>query len=300
MTYFTQPYNLYNELKKVPLQYDFTGEIIIDMTNYYWYEQSMADFTTITSPYTVAGSIGFKDTVTYTKIKDRNPHLEYNKRLQYQLGIAGANMTQSIANCFVIDEIIPINRGKIEIEVELYDGTKRKFADCCETKEEGFITHALDLQIDKTEFYPDVDQKLGVSLTEYEPKGFDPSYEPTVKECNDAVVVAWQDRGVYNPATKSYDGAGDGWITKPPRSSTKIDRSFQYDQMDDINEDGKISFADFETELLGTYDLASNTWRGGIIDGRTFNQNNGLYTLISPTSPGTRSPQWVGISAEGK
>ena len=279
VTYFTQPNNLYNELKKVPLQYDFTGEIVIDMTNYYWYEQSMADFTTITSPYTVAGSIGFKDTVTYTKIKDRNPHLEYNKRLQYQLGIADANMTQSIANCFVIDEIIPINRGKIEIEVELYDGTKRKFADCCETKEEGFITHALDLQVDKTEFYPDIDQKLGVSLKEYEPKGFDPSYEPTVKECNDAVVVAWQDRGVYNPATKSYDGAGDGWITKPPRSSTKIDKSFQYDQMDDINEDGKISFADFETELLGTYDLASNTWQGGVIDGRTFNQNNGLYTF---------------------
>ena len=119
------------------------------------------------------------------------------------------------------------------------NGVIRTFEDCCGVKEDGFVVHALDLKVDKTQFLPDTDNKIRVTIGEYEPKGYDPAYTDTIKECNNAVIVVWQDRGVYNSRTKSYDGAGDGWITRPPRSSTKTELGFQYDKEDDANGDGK-------------------------------------------------------------
>lgn len=269
--HITHLYNKYNELSKVPVQYDYSGEIIVDETNFTLYESLLQDFSNITNPlfYT-------EDRIIYT-YEDWNPILRYNKRLDYSSAAADAQITQTTPNCFIFDEIIPINRGKITIKVELQNGVIRTFEDCCEVREDGFTVHALDLKTDKTQFLPDVDQKVRVTLGEYEPKGYDPSYTDTIKECNNAVVVVWQDRGVYNPRTKAYDGAGDGWLTRPPRSSIKTELGFQFDKDDDINGDGKVSFGDFETEVCGTYDLATNTWVSGIVDARTWNRNNGIY-----------------------
>lgn len=279
--FYAQPNNYYNELWKVPLQYDYSGEIVIDETNYGLFEMALNDFTNVTSPYfPITGTFnpGFTDTVTYPE-SERSPQLEYNKRLHYEGARADAQLTNSIQNCFVIDELIPVNRGKITMEVELLNGIIRKYEDCCEVKEEGFNVHALDLKTDKTVLYPDIDQNLQVTLKEYEPKGYDPSFADTVKECNNAVVAIWQDRGIYNLKSKAYDGAGDGWITRPPRSSSKSESYYQFDKMDDSNADGKVSFEDYETEIIGTYDIASNTWQGGIIDGRTYNRDNGIYNF---------------------
>jgi len=286
--HITQLYNKYNELSKVPIQYDYSGEIIVDDTNWQLYEASpletAGDFSNITNP-----RFYVDDRVSYS-FTDWNPLLQYNKRLNYSLAAPDARLTHTPArgfttaaiqdafcNCFVFDEIIPINRGKITITVELENGVVRTFEDCCGVKEGGFNVHALDLKVDKSQFLPDTDQKMRVTLGEYEPKGYDPLYSDTVKECNNAVVVIWQDRGVYNPRTKAYDGAGDGWITRPPRSSNKTEAGFQFDKEDDTNGDGKVSFGDFETEIAGTYDLATNTWASGVIDARSLNRNDGIY-----------------------
>lgn len=280
--------NKYNELSKVPVQYDYSGEIIVDDTNWQLYEASPlereGDFSNITNPLFYA-----EDRVSYSYI-DWNPLVRYNKRLNYSLAAPDARITHTPArgftstaiqdafcNAFVFDEIIPINRGKITIKVELENGVIRTYEDCCGVKEDGFVVHALDLKVDKSQFLPDSDQKMRVTLNEYEPKGYDPNYVDTIKECNNAVVVVWQDRGVYNPGTRSYDGSGDGWITRPPRSSNKTEMSLQFDKDDDANGDGKVSFSDYETEICGTYDLATNTWASGIIDARTMNRNNGIY-----------------------
>jgi len=288
--HLTSLYNKYNELSKVPVQYDYSGEIVVDDTNWQLYEASpletAGDFSNITNPRAYVD-----DRVSYT-YNDWNPLLQYNKRLNYTFAAADARLTHTPArgfttaamqdahcNAFVFDEIIPINRGKISITVELQNGVIRTFEDCCGVKEDGFVVHALDLKVDKTQFLPDTDNKIRVTIGEYEPKGYDPAYTDTIKECNNAVIVVWQDRGVYNSRTKSYDGAGDGWITRPPRSSTKTELGFQYDKEDDANGDGKVSFGDFETEICGTYDLATNTWTSGIIDARTWNRNDGTYDL---------------------
>ena len=60
----------------------------------------------------------------------------------------------------------------------------------------------------------------------------------------------------------------------------------QYLKEEDLNNDGKISFREYETEIMGTYDLATNTWNGGVIDARTFQRNNGEYVFDLSESNG--------------
>lgn len=275
--------NRYAGLSKVPIQYDYSGEIIVTENNWQLYEGSLIDYTNYTNYL-------FGDRVEYS-YEDRNILLAYSKKLNYTLALPDAQLTHTpprgfsssdaphYYNCFIFDEIIPINRGKITITVELSNGIIKKYEDCCKLREDGFLVHALDIETDKTQLVVDSDQKVQVKLSEYEPKGYDPAYVDTVKECNDAVVVMWQDRGIYNPKTKIFEGAGDGWISKPPKSSIDSNLGFQFHKDDDLNGDGKVSFRDYETEIIGSYDLATNTWKGGIIDGRTFNVNNGLYNF---------------------
>ena len=62
----------------------------------------------------------------------------------------------------------------------------------------------------------------------------------------------------------------------------------QYPEQYDINKDGKISFKDYETEIMGTYDLASNTWVGGVVDARTFNVDGGKYIFDLSDSTGCK------------
>lgn len=285
---YTLP-NKFGDLSKVPIQYDYSGEIVITDRNYQLFEYDIGDsnFTRVTSPLTSNLMQGSSTTVyhqgnpMYYSLADVNPILQYNKAANYTL--ASSEQTtydNAIYNTFLIDEIIPIGRGRITIEVELANGTVKSYDDCCtgDFKEGGFLVHGLDVQTDKLTLEPDRDHRVDVRIMEYEPKGYDPRYTNTVHECNNAVLVAWQDRGIKD-ASGRIIGAGDGWITRPPTNSITSSRAYQFDRDHDVTGDGKVSFADYETEIIGTYDLASNTWYGGIIDGRTYNQNNGTYSL---------------------
>jgi hypothetical protein len=102
--------------------------------------------------------------------------------------------------------------------------------------------------------------------------------------CNSAYVVLWQDRGALpetgEPTTYFAMGAGDGRML-----GNRTVRS-------DHNGDGKVSFADYETEIMGTFDLATNTWAGGVFDGRTFNVENGVYFMILSDSTGSLATQF--------
>jgi hypothetical protein len=285
---YTLP-NKLGDLSKVPIQYDYSGEIVITNQNYQLFEFDLGEtnFTSVTSPPTSQALIG-SETVVYHpenpmryNLADVNPILQYNRAIDYtRASFEQQTYDNAMFNAFCIDEIIPIGRGRITIEVELANGTIKSYEDCCtgDFKEGGFLVHGLDVQTDKMTLEPDRDHRVDVKVMEYEPKGYDPRYTDTVHECNNAVLVAWQDRGIKD-ASGRIIGAGDGWITRPPTNSITSSRAYQFDRDHDVTGDGKVSFADYETEIIGTYDLASNTWYGGIIDGRTYNQNNGTYSL---------------------
>ena len=239
----------YNGLRNVPISYDWSGEMVIDTTNMEHYEHSWG------SNWTNRHLDGSYDRV--------NPILADNRQLDYR----------GLQDVFRIEEIIPIGHGVITIEVTLWDGTRKIYQDCCaEPPTDGIDVHALEIDTDMEEVTVDVDNRLTATIKEH-------TAFQVVQPVNDAYVFVWQDRGVLDPNTGLYNGAGDGWVTNPPISSDFSSTSPQFFRDDDLNGDGKISFADFETEIIGTYDLATNTWAGGVIDARTFQRNNGQYTF---------------------
>lgn len=249
----------YNGLRGVPISYDWTGKVTIDPSNSNIYENLWGQNWTNVD----------RDGGTY---RTTNPILVANKQLNYT----------GLENVFRFEEFIPINYGKVNITVTLWDGTKKIFQDCCaEPPTDGIDSHALDITSDKETLTADVDNKITITLKEHE-------VMQTVQPTNDAFVYIWQDRGILNPRTKLYDGAGDGWITNPPHSSDFSALSPQFFTEDDLNGDGKISFGDYETEVIGTYDLATNTWTGGVIDARTFQRNNGQYVFDLSEANGSR------------
>jgi hypothetical protein len=246
----------YNGLRNVPIGYDWSGEIVIDSTNMEYYEYEWG------SNWTNRNLDG-----TYNYV---NPILAANRQLDYR----------GLENIFRVEELIPLTHGIITIEVTLWDGTIKIFQDCCaEPPTDGIDVHALEINTDLASVTVDIDNKITATLKEY-------SAFQSVQPVNDAYVYIWQDRGVLNPRTRLYDGAGDGWLTNPPVSSDYSSLSPQYFRDDDLNGDGKISFADYETEIIGTYDLATNTWAGGVIDARTFQRNNGQYVFDLSASNG--------------
>ncbi|HOI25754.1 MAG TPA: hypothetical protein PK581_09255, partial [Caldisericia bacterium] len=247
----------YNGTKHVPIVYDWTGKIIIDRSNYLDFEYALGDDWTRLD--------GQNDPYDYV-----NPFLRETKRLDYR----------SMRNVFRIEEIIPIGQSVLQLRVTLWDGTVKIYQDCCaEPPTDGVDTHALNVVSDLNSITADVDNKIVATITEA-------SSMQEEKHANDALVYAWQDRGVLNPRTRLFDGAGDGWVTNPPRSSLYSGVSPQYERSDDLNGDGKVSFADYETEIIGTYDMATNTWAGGVIDARTFQRNNGQYVFDLSSSNG--------------
>jgi hypothetical protein len=251
----------YNGLRNVPLSYDYSGELVIDSTNMEHYENSWgANWT----------NRNLDSSYDYV-----NPILQANRQMDYR----------GLENVFRVEELIPLSHGVITIEVTLWDGTLKIFQDCCaEPPTDGIDAHALEISTDMQEVTVDIDNKVTATIKEY-------SAFQSVQPVNDALVYVWQDRGVLNPRTKLYDGAGDGWLTNPPVSSDYSSLSPQFFREDDLNNDGKISFADFETEIIGTYDLATNTWAGGIIDARTFQRNNGQYVFDLSASNGAMITQ---------
>jgi hypothetical protein len=250
--YFPLSHKYYGGLYNIPISYDYSGEIIIDSSNYKEYELIGADWTKVINP-------GKSERVTYS---EANSYLSFSRRLNYT----------GIPRVIVIDEIIPINYGKISIKVNLADGRSASYWDCCDVPMEGIPVHALEIGGFSGGIEIGADSIFSVTIKEHEPI-------QTVKPTNDAVVVIWQDRGIKTQAGGDLKGAGDGWITGAPESSATSGYFSAYTPYDDLNGDGKISFNDWETEIVGSYDLATNTWAGGLVDARTYQVNNGKYTF---------------------
>jgi hypothetical protein len=261
----------YFGMKNLPISYDYSGKIVIDETNYSYFERRGKNFTN----WSALGDVNYGTNV--------NQLLARTKKLNYF----------SLDNVFVIDELIPWNYGKIYIYVTLADGTFKMYQDCCTAPPvDGIDVRALELkQTEGDENYPvmshlalNLDQKLSFTLKEYEPI-------QTETYCNDAFMYVWQDRGVRDPAdytNKKLVGAGNGWPTMAPTSSRAENYHTQFLTDNDLNSDGKIKFNDWETEICGTYDMPSNTWRSGIIDARTFQRNSGRYDFELTKEAGAR------------
>ena len=263
----------YNGLTNVPINYDYSGKLVIDETNYKYFENSPGyDFLN----KSVLGGVDYGR--WYNKLLKRTQRLNYC----------------SLNNVFVIDEVIPWNYGKIYIYVTLSDGTFKMYQDCCTAPPvDGIDARALEIkQVDSSidsgyepidKFTLGQEQKVSFIVKEHEFEARDWGKD-IPQLCNDAVMFMWQDRGVYDQrdtthtgATRLKLGAGDGWITMAPTSSRAENYATQFIPSNDVNGDGKITFNEYETEILGTYNMATNTWKAGIIDARTFQRNGGRY-----------------------
>ncbi|MCK5848604.1 MAG: hypothetical protein KAH01_05350, partial [Caldisericia bacterium] len=257
--YTVTPEYEYNNVRNVPINYDWSGKIVIDHANMDDYEYEYGyDWTDKNGDWDIS-----QPNNELTKYPKENAQLRDGGQLNFR----------GLTKVFRFEEIIPISFGKINIKVILWDGTVKIFQDCCaEPPTDGLDIHALEITTESDTLTADVDNKVVVTVKEYE-------VMQDFEECNDAFVFLWQDRGVANKGSKLFDGAGDGWVTNPPRNTVTTELKEQYDWAEDLNSDGKISFRDYETEIIGTYDMASNTWAGGLIDARTFQRNNGEYVF---------------------
>lgn len=284
--------NQYNGYQYLPISYDYSGKLIIDTTNAVMFENEARSFNggafdVTTSPYiTVADPIKSQiiyptDTLNpqiprndYLRLLDRA--LDYTANHFANIGAKPAGST----DVFSIDEIIPVNYGNIKISVETRDGKIKIYQDCCTTPPtDGFNVWGLDIQNAPSEVTVDTDNTIDIKLQEYEAMQVN-------QECNDALAFCWQDRGtrtvgyqeaLLNGIEPPRLGAGDGWITNPPRNSNYQNQMWQFTTAEDLNGDGFVKFADYETEILGSYDMATNTWKTGVIDARTFQRNEGGY-----------------------
>jgi hypothetical protein len=291
----------YKGLRFVPIKYDRSGQIVVDKLNYMTYELGMSDYTYTTSPAcTVPG-----DFIQFTNV---NSHLWLGKELDYRyvvrpsVNLGGQSYSSRV---FIFDEIIPVGPGRIEITVWLEDGTKAVFEDCCtEPPAEGIDVSGINIEGMPHFITVDEENKLELKLTEgygIESKGPPPEFGAGIqqyKECNDALVYVWQDKGIYDPVEKLYDFAGDGYCSMAPQSTEATDIYSPYTEDDDINSDGKIMFEDSETEIIGCYDVASGTWESGLIDARTFHRQNGIYKFNVKTDTVGRDFGSFGSEAE--
>jgi hypothetical protein len=262
----------YKGLRFVPIKYDYTGKITVNPLNYLAYELGANNYSSVISP----GCTSVGDRITSTNI---NPYMLVGKELDYtRVSRPGG------VRVFVFDELIPIGPGRINITVWLTSGVKKVYQDCCISPPANGID-VSGIKIDNMPQNVTVNEAnvLKLTLTEgYGVKSDGPPQEFGLgpqdnKECNDALVYVWQDRGVMDPIDKLYQGAGDGYVTKPPQSTDITATYIPFNPEDDLNGDGAISFDQFETEILGKYDIASSTWESGVIDARTFHRQNGMY-----------------------
>ncbi|MCK5847847.1 MAG: hypothetical protein KAH01_01450, partial [Caldisericia bacterium] len=263
----------------LPTLWDWSGKLVIDQTNRDWYEFKGKDWTQIVGA-NWAESDQRRKSIVNTVIKERG-----------DLNYIGLD------NIIVVDEIVPVGAGIVSITVELGDGTLKKFQDCCaEPPTDGVISHGLSISNLPEELEIEMDHVIEVHLEEHE------TFQDT-EICNNAYVFMWQDRGIRvhmqgrGIEMDGQFGFGDSYVEGTPMSSAMMGQysdgseenaAAQYTGANDINEDGKIAFADYETEIMGTYDLASNTWQGGLIDGRTFNVNGGKYVFSLASDSGNQ------------
>jgi hypothetical protein len=286
-------------VENVPLRYNTSGYLKIDARNFEYYELRPDNWTNVVNP-------GFRDD-THQELGARLPSnaaLKQSRALVYRHSNIYHNPPASTygggQEVLIIDELIPIQPGNIEIKVTLADGTVKIFQDCCvKPITDGIDVHALGIELEND----DVNESGGVTvgeetllkarITEDEKveniEGYD---EWEHRECNDAVVFAWQDCGILDLDQGVWTGPGDGWVTGTPKNSDVYAQGIQFMPEDDFNDDGFITFDDHETEIMGSYHLASNTWTGAFIDARTFQRNGGLYKL-------TVNPDMVGFDFGG-
>ncbi len=278
-------------LENVPIQYDWSGKIVIDSTNWNQYEYAGVDQigNGVSLDFTRRSALG------EVTLPPANQLLNYNGRLDYTM-VGACSQPGQLDNLFVIDELIPWNWGKILIYVTLWDGTFKMYQDCCVAPPvDGIDVLALDMKNEiaeeptRTEAFLDKPQTFNVKILEHhigdkkaETEWYDAEGNQ-ITYCNDALAVVWQDRGTIHRGTGNLlYGAGDGWTTGAPTSSRRTFQSGQFEDFNDVTgptgePDGFIRFNDWESEILGTYNLATNTWAGGLIDARTFQRNNGHY-----------------------
>ena len=245
---------------KLPILYDFSGKIVIDNSNYTYHEFPGDDYTGIT---------GYGDDKMTWDPTEQNIFLRWNHRMNYS----------GVDNIIITDELTPIGSGKIEITVTLFDGTIKTFQDCCSDRNEDYISVAgltISGMPDRIPIGQDI--HLNVKIEENLPM-------QVVKPCNDAFVYIWQDRGIAfqieGMDEPIHMGMGDGrtmGLPMPIRDSSRTGAAMFSDRQD-FNEDGKVSFGDWETEIVGTYYFSTNTWAGGMVDARTFLVNNGDYSI---------------------
>lgn len=242
---------------KLPLVYDFSGELIIDSSNYKFYEFDGDNFM----PY-----IGYGDDKVIIDPADYNQMMLWNNRMDYT----------GVKNVIKLDEITPTGSGRIDIEVTLMDGTIKKFQDCCADNEYGMKVLGLTIS--------NLPETVGVGQDHtFKPKLTEINDMQIEENCNNAFLYIWQDRGIKFQIEGMDEGfhigMGDGrtmGTPMPMRDSSRTGGAM-FSERQDFNEDGKISFGDWETEIIGTYDFSSNSWSGGMVDGRTYNRNDGMY-----------------------
>lgn len=287
----------FNEYANVPLDYDFSGKLVIDGGNASKYElmpgylafstnsflcatlpTGPLDFSRYTQPIAPYDSVNYSDNV-------KNPWLRLDNKWFYWGASRFPNTYPywTYQSAFLIDELIPVGAGPLKITVTMYNGSKVSYTDCCEEPPITEIPiHGIKIDDAPKALEIDEDHNFSVTLTE----GYIP--EQDTEYCNDAFLVVWQDRGIIEPTTNRIIGMGDGHIANPPRSSNWYKTGYQFPKHMDINLDGKISFQDYETEVMGTYDLATNTWSSGIIDGRTFMREYGIYDINLSAEKGSQ------------
>ena len=307
----TTPSYEYNNVKGLPIAYDYSGYIEANNNNYGVYFSTYGgDFSSRWNPLSV-------DAYTYEKT---NSWLRKWRDLYYgnfwyvnttypnpghQAGAPAVSPNpvedqQSAIWCF--DGLIPVASGEINIEVQLRNGVKKQYEDCCESSVSGRLRNipVHGLKIDGAPMNVTVDTDNVFDLTVTEDTGVDilDNHEWKNKECNDALVFAWQDKGVIDPSSKLYKGTLDGWITVPPHSSAVTNVEKMFATAEDVNGDGKVSYKDDETEIIGSYDMATNTWAGGFIDARTYQRNDGKYRLALTSEWGAQV-KVVGVDIAG-
>ncbi|MDI6860708.1 MAG: stalk domain-containing protein [Caldisericia bacterium] len=207
----------------------------------------------------------------------------------------------------LLQGIIPTGPGYIKVTAYYYDAeagktysVTYKYCTSCMDTPENIPVHAVELVTDKNELEVDADNTLKVTAKVYPfDKDTTPYGETTITTkqplANNVVMFLWQDRGILDPVRPELGtryGVGDGWISgQTPKGGTRLNvandltnnppvLSPVYNGFD-FTGDGKISFKDYETEIVGTYDIATRSWNGGFISytALTTNINQGEYVF---------------------
>ncbi|HOC53087.1 MAG TPA: stalk domain-containing protein, partial [Caldisericia bacterium] len=178
--------------------------------------------------------------------------------------------------------IIPTGPGYITINIYYGDYvTTYKYCTSCMDTPAKIPVHAIELVPDKSSLEVDSDNLLKVTAKIYpfdkETAPYGEVTNPIQPLASQSLIFVWQDRGVLDPVKPVLGirhGVGDGWITgqQPKFGGSPIDtlsgtvyNAGPVYNAKDINLDGFITFKDLETEIVGSYNVATNTWNGGFV-----------------------------------